>query len=229
MLNTGYEVLDNVLGGIKKKEVIVLTGYSHIGKTTFIINIINNIAKQIDGKILYFYTSKTELDKRLLEKITMDNVEIIIDPNITMENIKLKCEEEIKNNLVLVVIDLAQYLGISDNTKKYTYRAILEEDSFISKSLNSIATDLNIPIICVYEIHRHRITKAAAEDVFTYDYQKILNLKFDKHFPILHNSNKRIFLHRDDRHENKIPYTDNINIKEVSVINNNILVCLNRK
>lgn len=229
MLNTGYEVLDNVLGGIKKKEVIVLAGYSNVGKTTFIINIINNIAKQIDGKILYFYTSKTELDKRLLEKITMDNVEIIIDPNITMENIKLKCEEEIKNNLVLVVIDSAQYLGISDNTKKYTYRAILEEESFISKSLNSIATDLNIPIIGVYEIHRHRITKAAEEDIFTYDYKKILNLKFDKHFPVLYNSNKRIFLHRDDRHENKIPYTDNINIKEVSVINNNILVCLNRK
>lgn len=229
MLNTGYEVLDNVLGGIKKKEVIVLTGYSHIGKTTFIINIINNIAKQIDGKILYFYTSKTELDKRLLEKIAMDNVEIIIDLNITMENIKLKCEEEIKNNLVLVVIDSAQYLGISDNTKKYTYRTILEEDNFISKSLNSIATDLNIPIIGVYEIHRHRITKAAEEDIFTYDYKKILNLKFDKHFPVLYNSNKRIFLHRDDRHENKIPYTDNINIKEVSVINNNILVCLNRK
>lgn len=228
MLNTGFEVLDNILGGIKKKEVIVLTGYSNVGKTTLIINIINNIAKQINGKILYFCTSKTELDKRLLEKITMDNVEIIINPNITMENIKLKCEEEIKNNLVLVVIDPAQYLGISDNTKKYTYRAILEEDSFISKSLNSIATDLNIPIICVYEIHRHRITKAAAEDVFTYDYQKILNLKFNKHFPILHNSNKRIFLHRDDRHENKIPYTDNINIKEISVINDNILVCLNK-
>ncbi len=229
MLNTGYEVLDNVLGGIKKKEVIVLAGYSNVGKTTFIINIINNIAKQIDGKILYFYTSKTELDKRLLEKIAMDNVEIIIDLNITMENIKLKCEEEIKNNLVLVVIDSAQYLGISDNTKKYTYRTILEEDNFISKSLNSIATDLNIPIIGVYEIHRHRITKAAEEDIFTYDYKKILNLKFDKHFPVLYNSNKRIFLHRDDRHENKIPYTDNINIKEVSVINNNILVCLNRK
>ena len=229
MLNTGYEVLDNVLGGIKKKEVIVLAGYSNVGKTTFIINIINNIAKQIDGKILYFYTSKTELDKRLLEKIAMDNVEIIIDLNITMENIKLKCEEEIKNNLVLVDIDSAQYLGISDNTKKYTYRTILEEDNFISKSLNSIATDLNIPIIGVYEIHRHRITKAAEEDIFTYDYKKILNLKFDKHFPVLYNSNKRIFLHRDDRHENKIPYTDNINIKEVSVINNNILVCLNRK
>ena len=137
--------------------------------------------------------------------------------------------EEIKNNLVLVVIDSAQYLGISDNTKKYTYRTILEEDNFISKSLNSIATDLNIPIIGVYEIHRHRITKAAEEDIFTYDYKKILNLKFDKHFPVLYNSNKRIFLHRDDRHENKIPYTDNINIKEVSVINNNILVCLNRK
>ncbi len=228
MLNTGYEVLDNVLGGIKKKEVIVLTGYSHVGKTTFIINIINNIAKQTDGKILYFCTSKTELDKLLLEKITMDNVEIIIDPNITMENVKLKCEEEIKNNLVLVVIDPAQYLGISDNTKKYTYRAILEEESFISKSLNSIAADLNIAIIGVYEIHRHRITKAAEEDVFTHDYKKILNLKFDKHFPILHNSNKRIFLHRDDRHKHKTPYTYNINIKEVSVINNNILVCLNK-
>lgn len=228
MLNTGYEVLDNVLGGIKKKEVIVLTGYSNVGKTTLIINIINNITKQTDGKVLYFYTSKTELDKRLLEKIAMDNVEIIIDPNITMKNIKLKCEEEIKNNLVLVVIDSAQYLGISDNTKKYTYRTILEEDNFISKSLNSIATDLNIPIIGVYEIHRHRITKAAEEDIFTYDYKKILNLKFDKQFPTLHNSNKRIFLHRDDRHENKIPYSDNINIKEVSVINNNILVCLDK-
>lgn len=229
MLNTGFEVLDNVLGGIKKKEVIVLAGYSHVGKTTFIINIINNIAKQIDGKILYFYTSERELDKSLLEKITMGNVEIIIDSNITMENIKLKCEEEIKNNLVLVVIDPAQYLGIPDNTKKYTYRDILEEDSFMSKSLNSIATHLDIPIIGVYEIHRHRIRKVIEEDIFTYDYQKILNLKFDKHFPTLHNSNKRIFLHRDDRHEHKIPYIDNINIKEVSVINNNILVCLNRK
>lgn len=226
MLNTGFKDLDDILGGIKRKEVIILTGYRSVGKTTFIVDVINNIAKQTTGKILYFCTSKSKLDESLLERINMSNVEFINDPNITMEKIKLKCEEEIKNDLVLVVVDLAQYINSKELQEEVPYETILEEDKHISEVLNSIATELDIPVIGAFQLHRYRITKAAAEDINVYDYEKVLNLNFDKHFPTLYNSNKRIFLHRDNRYKNKNMFTGNVDIKEVSVINGNILVYL---
>lgn len=144
-LKTGFEKLDNLIGGINEKEFITIASCPGIGKSTFAINIINNIAKHTNDKILYF---NLETSKEVLEsKITSDNVEIIDTPAITIEEIKSKCEEVFKNGLSLVVIDYAQL--IRPATFNIFSSKIL---SHASHTLKNMTLELNIPIIILSQL-----------------------------------------------------------------------------
>lgn len=144
-LKTGFEKLDNLIGGINEKEFITIASCPGIGKSTFAINIINNIAKQTDDKILYF---NLETSKEVLKsKITSDNVEIIDTPAITIEEIESKCEEVSKNGLSLVVIDYAQL--IRPATFNPFSSKILSQ---VSHTLKNMTLKLNIPIIILSQL-----------------------------------------------------------------------------
>ena len=93
-LKTGYENLDNTIGSLEKGKLYAIASRPGVGKSTFAINIINNIAKQTNDKILYFNLETSK--ERLKERITTDKVEIIDTPMITIEEIKSKCEEVAK-------------------------------------------------------------------------------------------------------------------------------------
>ena len=41
---TGWSSLDEKLGGLRNGELMVVSGYSNMGKTTFVTNLINNIS-----------------------------------------------------------------------------------------------------------------------------------------------------------------------------------------
>lgn len=51
---TGWNSLDEKLGGLRNGEVIVVSGYSNMGKTTFVTNLIKNISVVQKLPILFF-------------------------------------------------------------------------------------------------------------------------------------------------------------------------------
>lgn len=143
-LKTGFEKLDNLIDGINKKDFIIIASRPGIGKSTLAINIINNIVKQTNDKILYF---NLEIPKEVLKnKITSSNVEIIDTPAITIEEIKSKCEEVSKNDLSLVVIDYIQL--VSSSLNKDNSNIV----SYISRILKVMTLKLNIPIIILSQL-----------------------------------------------------------------------------
>ena len=52
-MKTGFENLDNITHGLNCGELTCIAGRPGIGKTTLLIDIVNNVSKQTDDKILF--------------------------------------------------------------------------------------------------------------------------------------------------------------------------------
>lgn len=145
--NSNNESLATTLDILNTNNLIAIASRPGMGKSTLALNIINNTAKETKDKILYF-NLETSINT-LKNKITNTNVEIIDTPQITVEEIKSKCEETSKNRLALVVID---YLQLISTTTSHNNKN--EEMSYISRTLKTIALELNIPVIVLSQISR---------------------------------------------------------------------------
>lgn len=176
MLKTEYEELNKIIGDLEKRQLVAIAGRPGSGKSTLALNIINNAFKQTNDKILYFNfeTSKDSLKA----KIMSDNVEIIDTPNITIEEIKSKCEEFAKSGLSLVVIDYMQLIKSSTEDIEHT-----------SKILKEIANELNIPVLVLSQLTKQQVT------ILTEDNSTNLN-KCDVS-PLLQDSDKVILLYEE--------------------------------
>ncbi len=51
---TEWDSLDKISGGLRNGEVVVVSGYSNMGKTTFVINLIKNISVEQSLPTLFF-------------------------------------------------------------------------------------------------------------------------------------------------------------------------------
>lgn len=198
MLKTGYNELDNLINGLNGGELITIAGRPCMFKSTFCINIINNISKCIDKKILYFNfeSSKEILNKRI------NSIKVEIIGSTPIEDIKNMCYEN-KQELSLVVID---YLQLVESCESFSNRN--EEASYISNILKSIALDLDIPIIVVSNLSRNiderNDKRPILDDIGTTGIQQ--------------DSDKIICLYSDDRYDEQLFHR--INSLDLIVVKN---------
>ena len=52
-MKTNIVELDKIIDGLNAGELITIAGRPAVGKSSFVISIINNLSKQISKKILY--------------------------------------------------------------------------------------------------------------------------------------------------------------------------------
>lgn len=57
---TVWNSLDEITGGLRNCEIVVVSGYSNMGKTTFVINLIKNISVNQHLPILFFSFQQLE-------------------------------------------------------------------------------------------------------------------------------------------------------------------------
>lgn len=179
-ITCGFYDLDAVTGGFQRSDLIIVAGRPSMGKTGFSISIAHNIAKAQHLPIAVFSLemSKEQLVQRLLsseariesnrlrsgrvsqaewEPLTMaisslSELPIFIDDtaNITATEMRSKVrrlQAEQGGNLGLVVIDYLQLMeGGSDNR--------VQELSRITRSLKSMARELNVPVIALSQLSR---------------------------------------------------------------------------
>lgn len=63
LLPTGYEALDNITGGLMKHNIFVVGGRTSLGKTTFMLNLVTNLAFiKPETNILYFTCEMSPID-----------------------------------------------------------------------------------------------------------------------------------------------------------------------
>ena len=178
--STGFKELDEITGGLKPSDLILIGGRPSMGKTAFALNIAQNVAikSQIPVAILSLDMNKTQLVKRMLcsegeidsqrirsgnlmskdwEKLCQamekfDNTKLFIDDTCdgTFANIRAKCQKLKKKEKDLGLI-VIDYLQLIDSVMTNKRK---QPYSSILIGLKALAKELNVPIIVMTMLPR---------------------------------------------------------------------------
>ncbi|MEI7596788.1 MAG: replicative DNA helicase [Bacteroidota bacterium] len=178
---TGFSELDRVTAGWQKSDLIILAARPGMGKTAFVLSMTRNMAIDFKRPIAVFSLemSATQLVTRLIasesgisaDKLKKGNLDaeewnilhseisklaeapIYIDdtPALSIFELRAKCRRlKQKHDVQVIIIDYLQLM--SSGNEKSGNR--VEEISQISRSLKSLAKELNVPVICLSQLSR---------------------------------------------------------------------------
>ena len=174
---TVFSLLDRVLAGMGKSDLVLIGARPGMGKTSFALNIATNVAKQTKKAVCIFSLemSAEQLVNRVLASEALVNsyalrtgeltpedwehlavasgelsgCDILIDDTSGMTVTAMKAKLRRVQNLGLVVID---YLGLMQGDRHNDNR--VQEVSEISRSLKIMAKELMVPVICCAQLSR---------------------------------------------------------------------------
>jgi len=183
-IETTFIDFDIITAGLQKSDLILIGARPSMGKTAFLLNIAENVAKQrIPTAVFTLEMSERQLTNRILctharidstayktgnlsdedwDRLvdTMDvfykyenfPLHIMNTPAINVTALRSACRKlKTEQNLGLIIIDYLQLMTTS-STRKAENRQV--EISEISRSLKSLALELDIPIIVAAQLSR---------------------------------------------------------------------------
>ena len=178
---TGFIDLDKQTSGLQKGDLVIVAGRPSMGKTAFALNIAENVAlaeglpvvvfsmemsgEQLASRLLgsvgrvdqgRMRTGKLQDDEwpRVTDAIArLSNTQILIDETGALTSLELRARaRRIARNfggtLGLVVIDYLQLMSGSGSENRAT------EISEISRSLKSLAKELQCPVVALSQLNR---------------------------------------------------------------------------
>lgn len=181
---SGFKSIDNITGGWQKSDLIIIAARPGMGKTSFALSMTRNIvikyniptmifslemsSLQLITRLIY---SETEISseefrksvfsdfewKNIFTKIKkLKNSPLFIDdtPSLSVFDLRAKCRRMVSQYKIgIIIIDYLQLMTVSNsNLKKPLNRE--QEISLISRSLKSIAKELNLPIVAISQLSR---------------------------------------------------------------------------
>lgn len=174
---TGLSGVDKITTGLNRSDLILVGARPGMGKTSFALNICENVAKLARRKVVFFSLemTKEQLAQRMLSSSAgipsikmrtgqldpdewsrlgsaaaiLSECEIYLDDtsNITVPEMKARVRR--LKNVDVVIID---YLQLMTSGKKNENR--VQEVSEITRSLKLMAKDLSIPVITLAQLSR---------------------------------------------------------------------------
>ena len=182
--STGFKDLDNKLQGLQKGELVVVAGRPSMGKTSFAMNIAENVLLDDDsnGAVLIFSLEMPgeSLTTRLLSGMTKlnqqnvrsgmlkdDELRILLQQSEKLKNMPLWIDDSSilspmelrakarrlarteKDGLSLIVVDYLQLMQLPLSIENR-----VNQISEISRSLKSLAKELNVPVIALSQLNR---------------------------------------------------------------------------
>ena len=178
---TGYKDLDLMTSGLQPGDLVIIAGRPSMGKTSLALNIAEYVAIDtgLPAAIFSMEMSSTQLVSRLIgsvgklnqhkmrtgqlddndwEKLSyalgqLNEAPIFIDEGSALNPYEVRARARRLHKqcgkLGLVVIDYLQLMGTSGSTEN---RAT--EISEISRSLKSLAKELNVPVVALSQLNR---------------------------------------------------------------------------
>ncbi|MGN1123796.1 MAG: replicative DNA helicase [Eubacterium sp.] len=174
---TGFGMLDKYITGLNRSDLILIGARPAMGKTSFALNLAQNISMNAGKKCIVFSLemTKEQLAERLLSaqagvesqklktgELTNDewvrlgnaagqfnNVELYLDDTSSITVPEIKSRVRRMKNVDCIIID---YLGLISSATKKENR--VQEISEITRNLKMMAKDLNIPVICCAQLSR---------------------------------------------------------------------------
>jgi len=201
VIRTGFGKLDRQIGGLYKGSLYAIGGVPAVGKTTYVLNIINHICRQghkilmislempyreVEGKLISelsgISTSRirnfeNEKDEKIVDKIKGARTKIykyqlyFIGSNGIYT---YEIEEAIKNlgEVDIVFVDYLQRLKTKEGKDRY------EKISKISSELKTIATKYDIPVVAIASLNRAYSERANKEPALS-DFRDSGNIEYD--------------------------------------------------
>lgn len=183
---TGLKQLDKITGGWQKSDLIIIAGRPGMGKTAFVVSIARNAAIDFQKPVALFslemssvqlvtrlISSETEISSEKIRRGDLDDTEwevlskkteklaeapIFIDdtPSLSIFDFKAKARRlKSQHNIELIIVDYLQLMKGDD--KNIGNRE--QEISYISRSLKSLAKELDIPVIALAQLSRKAETR----------------------------------------------------------------------
>ena len=178
---TGFTALDRVTSGWQKSDMIVIAARPGMGKTAFVVSMARNAAVQFNQAVAIFSLemSSVQLVNRLIsgeteipaEKLRKGNLEphefqqlharigklseapFFIDdtPALSVFEFRAKCRRlKAQHDVQLIIIDYLQLMTGGGEGKGNREQEI----SFISRSIKTVAKELEVPIIALSQLSR---------------------------------------------------------------------------
>ena len=202
-MKTGFKKLDEVIK-IKGGDLVLLGGTASVGKTTFALNIINNIAIK-DKKSVLFFSLESSKESILVKILSIAGM--IPAPSIVNEGRNLKDTEFLKLDEITSEIEKAQiYI---DDTPGISIKEICEKSTKMKSQ-----RDINCIIIDYLELISFDKSKNLSRDIETNEILKSLKELAQKlNIPILITSYiSHAKIYRREKHVTKLEdLTPNIN------------------
>jgi replicative DNA helicase len=177
---SGFHALDRITSGWQKSDMIIIAARPGMGKTAFVISMARNIAVDFNLPVAIFSLemSSIQLVNRLIssetgikgEKIRKGNLEdheftqlhtrikklstapIFIDdtPSLSVFELRAKARRlKSKHDIQMIIVDYLQLMTAGSDKGNRE-----QEISTISRSIKTIAKELNIPIIALSQLSR---------------------------------------------------------------------------
>ena len=182
-LATGFYDIDKITSGLQPNELIVIAARPGMGKTAFALNLATNIATNLKKSVALFNmemgaeqlalrmlssvgqiegyklrTGRLEHNdwKRVNEAISrLADTKIFIDdtPGMSIGEIRAKCRRLASSDdgLDIVIIDYLQLINASSSRYAGNRQ---QEVSEISRSLKTLAMELQIPVVALAQLSR---------------------------------------------------------------------------
>ena len=182
--STGFKDLDTKLQGIQDGDLVVVAGRPSMGKTSLAMNIAENVllGKDNEGAVLIFslempgealttrmlsgmcklnqqnvrsgMLKDNELKLLLQEGERLKNLPLWIDDSSLLSPMELRAKarrlaRQEENGLSLIVVDYLQLMQLPTSTENR-----VNQISEISRSLKSLAKELNVPVIALSQLNR---------------------------------------------------------------------------
>ena len=235
-LATGWYDLDKITTGLHENEFIIIAARPAMGKTAFALNLATHAAMTQDKSVALFNLemSAEQLAQRIISSLgqiegfklktgnllnndwkrineaisQLSNTNMVIDdtPGITIGEIRAKCRRlaSSEKGLSLVVID---YLQLISGGKNYGANR-QQEVSDISRSLKTLAMELNVPVIALSQLSRGVESREDKRPLMS-DLRESGSIEQDADIVA--------FLYRDDYYNKEARNEDNTSISELII------------
>ncbi len=177
---TGLVDLDKLLGGLQKSDFLIVAGRPASGKTGFLITVAKNAAMKHKKHVAMFSLemSNEQLVQRMIAQETGINtqalrsgkinedqwdlftkaIEVLGDakiylddtPALTPIQMRTKCRRlHLEHQIDLVLVDYIQLMSSESRTDNR-----VQEVSYISRNLKTLARELNVPVLAAAQLSR---------------------------------------------------------------------------
>ena len=177
---TGYQKFDRLTAGLQPSDLIIVAGRPAMGKTTFAMNLAENAAIKHGKSVAVFsmemaslqlvmrmFSSIGQIDQNRIRTGTLEDMDwpkltsamnllhkskIFIDDTPALSPAELRARArrlKREHDIDMIVVDYLQLMSVPDSKEN---RAT--EIAEISRSLKTIAKELNVPVVALSQLNR---------------------------------------------------------------------------